>query len=127
MLGFLFGNKKKQSQKPLRNSAARKWQADGDKTVRKVNAFSAVKVGFKSRMACEEVKGLKDSVFLSREAPLLPLPNCTQNNACECRYIHLEDRRTYLRRDTDNGLPPQSRENERRARRDRRRQTADIF
>ncbi len=30
--------------------------------------------------------------FLSREAPPLPLPTCSAG-ACECRYVHHEDRR----------------------------------
>ncbi len=32
--------------------------------------------------------------WLSREAPMLPLPDCTQPDRCRCTYQHHEDRRT---------------------------------
>ena len=48
-------------------------------------------------MSCERVASISGEVFLSREAPELPLPNCTEAN-CTCHYIFDEDRRCGLDR-----------------------------
>jgi hypothetical protein len=42
--------------------------------------------------ACEPAKQLGAQRFLSKEAPLLPLANCTARS-CRCAYVHHEDRR----------------------------------
>ncbi len=42
--------------------------------------------------ACEAAKQLMGKRFLSREAPPLPLPNCTAKH-CRCHDAHHEDRR----------------------------------
>jgi hypothetical protein len=42
--------------------------------------------------ACEPAKQLAGKRFLPREAPSLPLANCTATS-CRCRYMHHEDRR----------------------------------
>jgi hypothetical protein len=44
------------------------------------------------RDACGAAKQVIGKRFLSREAPLLPLPNCTAM-PCRCHYVHHEDRR----------------------------------
>lgn len=44
-------------------------------------------------IACERVANLSGQIFLSREAPSLPLENCTEQD-CRCHYIFLEDRRS---------------------------------
>ena len=44
-------------------------------------------------MSCETAAGYADQVFLAREAPRLPLAECTEQE-CRCKYIHLEDRRS---------------------------------
>jgi len=49
--------------------------------------------------ACAEVKALGSKRFLVREAPIIPLKNCTQSTTCQCRYLHHNDRRTMTRRD----------------------------
>lgn len=52
---------------------------------------------------CTEVKELLGKRFLTSEAPLVPLKDCT-SAVCKCRYIQYQDRRDDLRRDTDAGL-----------------------
>ena len=32
-------------------------------------------------------------IFLSRDAPTLPLNNCDRTSRCRCKYIHYDDRR----------------------------------
>ena len=44
------------------------------------------------RDACEAAKQLVGKCFLSKEAPPLPLPECTASN-CHCQYAHHKDRR----------------------------------
>lgn len=44
-------------------------------------------------MSCEAASKLTDQVFLSREAPRLPLDDCGEKG-CKCKYVHLEDRRS---------------------------------
>lgn len=43
-------------------------------------------------ICCKRAEKIRDQVFLSAEAPVFPLPGCRQK-ACECRYIHMSDRR----------------------------------
>lgn len=77
-------------------------------------------VSIRSRAdACEVAKQLADKRFLSSEAPLLPLANCTAAS-CRCRYAHYEDRRES---DEDQRAPLRGwrdRASERRSGRDRR-------
>ena len=44
-------------------------------------------------ICCDYASILAGKVFLSREAPPLPLANCVEKD-CRCKYIHLEDRRS---------------------------------
>lgn len=44
-------------------------------------------------MACDRVRSLSGQVFLSREAPELPMANCTERD-CHCHYVFLDDRRS---------------------------------
>jgi hypothetical protein len=55
------------------------------------------------RNCCHEARALKGKRFLSREAPSLPLRNCSSDN-CLCRYQHHEDRRAGPRRARDMGV-----------------------
>ena len=57
----------------------------------KPNPYHCVSV-WSPRDACESAKQLNDKRFLSKEAPLLPLANCTATS-CRCAYVHHEDRR----------------------------------
>jgi hypothetical protein len=47
--------------------------------------------------ACPAARGLKGKRFLSREAPSLPLANCSVAG-CRCAYRHHDDRRAEDRR-----------------------------
>jgi len=44
-------------------------------------------------IACERAMAIRERVFLSREAPRLPLANCGEGD-CRCHYIFHEDRRS---------------------------------
>jgi len=48
--------------------------------------------------ACDAASTGTDRRWLSREAPMLPLPGCTHPDRCRCTYQHHEDRRTGGRR-----------------------------
>ncbi len=48
-------------------------------------------------IACERVDSLNGQVFLSRDAPELPLANCTEAD-CHCHYVFLDDRRSGIDR-----------------------------
>jgi len=92
--------------------------------VMKPNDFRAIKIVSSDKRMCEAAKALSDKVYLCREAPWLPLDLCTNSNNCFCRYTHLDDRRSAMRRDVDNGLPGFGVDTERRRRGDRRRSLA---
>jgi hypothetical protein len=51
--------------------------------------------------ACNAAVSGKNRRWLSREAPLLPLPGCTQPDTCQCTYSHHDDRRAGSRRVDD--------------------------
>ena len=81
--------------------------------------YHAVSIKFKSD-ACAAVKALEGKRILSREAPMLPLPDCDNPN-CRCVYKHHDDRRAGPRRESDVGLPSKPpADGERRQRRGRR-------
>jgi hypothetical protein len=69
--------------------------------------------------ACEAVNAVEGVRFLSKDAPPLPLADCT-NPGCRCTYQHFDDRRAGPRRDSDVGLPSEAPGEERRKRRGRR-------
>ena len=50
---------------------------------------------------CDAAKARVGYRFLSRDAPRLPLKDCTCPN-CTCRYVHHADRRVFARRLSDN-------------------------
>jgi hypothetical protein len=72
--------------------------------------------------ACDAATAGKTSRWLSREAPMLPLPGCTRPDRCRCTYQHHDDRRIGGRRaeDIDAFVRPPKVSHERRKRRDRR-------
>lgn len=51
--------------------------------------------------ACEAAQGLRQKRFLARNAPRLPLPTCTNQDNCQCKYQRYSDRRTGARRAED--------------------------
>ena len=87
----LFRRFRKRSSTPVRDTAGRSYQA--------------VRIQFDRRQACEAVRALEQDVFLGRQAPPLPLPDCSRIGTCKCAYRHQSDRRADMRRDTDHGLP----------------------
>ncbi len=73
--------------------------------------------------ACDAAIAAKSNRWLSREAPLMPLPGCTRPDTCRCTYQHHEDRRTGEGRraeETDAFNRPTPVANERRSRGSRR-------
>ena len=50
----------------------------------------SVRVGPEGCLAAKTLEGHR---FLAAEAPTLPLTECSDSEACECRFIHYEDRR----------------------------------
>lgn len=46
---------------------------------------------------CEASRNIQGQRFLPAEAPTFPLPGCDQQ-ACQCRYVHHDDRRDDSRR-----------------------------
>ncbi|MGH8249479.1 MAG: hypothetical protein ACREVI_02080 [Steroidobacteraceae bacterium] len=72
--------------------------------------------------ACNAAVSGKNRRWLSREAPMLPLPGCTQPDTCRCTYQHHDDRRARSRRsdDVNDFSQPPRVVNERRSRKSRR-------
>lgn len=69
---------------------------------RKVQAFHSVTI-VPGIGACAEARRLVGQRFLSREAPRLPLKDCSRGD-CTCRYEHHEDRRKGPRRAREMGV-----------------------
>jgi hypothetical protein len=63
------------------------------------NPWHAVSIVPQAR-ACRLARSFADVRFLSRDAPNLPLADCTVR-PCTCHYRHFQDRRTSLRRDSE--------------------------
>ena len=59
--------------------------------------------------ACEAAKEAAGQRYLSKDAPLLPLKDCTRPEHCACRYQHYDDRRAGPRRESEGAPPPQER------------------
>ena len=53
---------------------------------------------------CRAAVFLRETRFLSKQAPPLPLQGCTQPKACRCRYKHYNDRRSGPRRVSESEL-----------------------
>jgi hypothetical protein len=71
--------------------------------IRMTNPWHAVVVS--SGMSCCHASIVaRNTRFLSREAPALPLIGCTQPKSCTCKYKHYPDRRAGPRRATDSEL-----------------------
>ena len=69
---------------------------------KKTSPYHAVTIAPGPR-ACEAAKALRGKRFLSREAPDLPLRDCSCSS-CTCRYEHHDDRRNGQRRARDLGV-----------------------
>ncbi|HVO00371.1 MAG TPA: hypothetical protein VMT49_10050 [Steroidobacteraceae bacterium] len=53
---------------------------------------------------CAAALALREKRFLASEAPRLPLRDCDRQNACQCKYQHLADRRGEPRRSADSAF-----------------------
>jgi hypothetical protein len=53
---------------------------------------------------CRASVFLRQTRFLSSQAPPLPLQGCTLPKSCKCKYKHFSDRRTGPRRATESEL-----------------------
>lgn len=58
----------------------------------KDTTYHAVSIKY-AGSACEAAKAMVGRRFLASGAPRLPLPECDAN-ACECRFVHYDDRRS---------------------------------
>ena len=68
------------------------------------NHWHAVAIKPKGQ-CCEAVQARRSARFLSKEAPRLPLPDCSTSDTCTCVYKHHADRRAQPRRqDERDGL-----------------------
>jgi len=73
--------------------------------------------------ACDAAVSGKNRRWLAREAPQLPLPDCSRPDTCRCTYQHHEDRRSGDARraqERDAFTRPGQVAQERRSRKDRR-------
>jgi hypothetical protein len=67
------------------------------KTLQRSTPWHAVSV-VTGRWCCDAARGIIGTRFLSREAPRLPLANCSGPDGCSCSYRHHMDRRAAPRR-----------------------------
>jgi hypothetical protein len=70
-------------------------------------SWHAVSIACGSSVCAEALK-LRQVRFLSRDAPRLPLPDCTSPGACRCVYKHHPDRRSGPRRMMDRPSSPRT-------------------
>ena len=61
------------------------------------NPYHAVSIE-RGANACAAARATENKRFLSSAAPMLPLRECTQSSACQCRYAHHQDRRSQRER-----------------------------
>tara|TARA_R110000822_G_scaffold59736_10_gene148893 strand:+ start:7362 stop:7775 length:414 start_codon:yes stop_codon:yes gene_type:complete len=66
-------------------------------STKKINSlYHAVNIEF-DIASCPAVQSITEQYFLAREAPPIPLPECTAET-CHCRYRHHNGRRHGIRR-----------------------------
>lgn len=85
------------------------------------NRFHAVTIQSRAD-ACPEVRALANTKFIAKEAPRLPLDNCTAVH-CQCQYAHYDDRRAGENR-REPSIPKKYEGKQRRERKDRRKAQA---
>ena len=67
--------------------------------------FHGVSIKTNGDFLCGVAIDLDGKRFLADEAPPLPLNGCADPQNCRCVYEHFDDRRTSLRRESDEGIP----------------------
>ena len=95
---------KKRGKTP-RNAFGRKSRANALANGSVNKLFHGVAVRPRDDSCCAAVTSLDGQRFLSEEAPLLPLAECSDPTKCRCVYEHFDERRDNLRRESDVGLP----------------------
>lgn len=80
-----------------------------------VSKFQAIAI-YRGLECCAMAKKFAEHRFLLRDAPVLPLPQCSMPERCECRYLRFKDRRTENRRADDFGAATRRYGSDRRAR-----------
>jgi hypothetical protein len=60
--------------------------------------YAAVKIRPIKHQSCDAAYEASYKIFLVREAPILPLRDCTRPGQCRCSYVHYDDRRHSRRR-----------------------------
>jgi hypothetical protein len=56
---------------------------------------------------CTAVREQSQTRYLCNEAPMLPLPDCSNPGQCRCKYRHWQDRRQEDRRALKSGIANQ--------------------
>ncbi len=69
----------------------------------KGNPHAAVSIVYDDAIACPEVKEFSGKRILGKEAPKLPLPNCSARS-CSCSFHQFSDRRKGPRRADETGV-----------------------
>ena len=90
VLGWLFLRRGSQAS-PKKKQPERRTSTLTDTT-----EFHAVSIKFPPK-ACDAAKALDGKRFLSKAAPLTPLPDCDIVD-CQCRFVHYKDRRARVDR-----------------------------
>ena len=67
--------------------------------------FHGVSIKVSGDFPCTAAIDLHGRRFLADEAPPLPMHGCANPQNCRCVYKHFDDRRTGLRRESDEGMP----------------------
>jgi hypothetical protein len=75
---------------------------------------------------CPAALGLMGTRFLSKEAPRVPLKNCSMSAECRCSYQHHGDRRSLSRRTQDLWSPGRGSYGGEERRREAHRRVADL-
>jgi hypothetical protein len=73
---------------------------ESNSTSRQASPWHAVSIAT-GNSGCEAARARIAARYLSREAPRLPLPQCSDPESCSCWYKHYGDRRGRPRRKDD--------------------------
>lgn len=92
---------------------------DGKPTRKPASKWHAVVVVLQTS-SCSAAAMCRNTRYLSKEAPRLPLSACPHPDECPCTFRHFEDRRTGIRRGSDLGKSGDKPKAERRQARGRR-------
>jgi hypothetical protein len=87
--------------------------------VRQPRPFQAISIMPGGR-CCDVARAMEGDRFLAKNAPQLPLYDCTERDECSCRYVKHVDRRADSRRFMDFGVRQALSSKERRVTRGRR-------